>query len=82
MGFWLSRYGLTLIALITSVGGFQVWKLNYKHKIQHETKAEITDTSKKEGKKLNDQATKARAKSLSLDDPTKRLRKQYCRDCP
>ena len=82
MGFWLSRYGLMLIALITSVVGFQGWKLHYKHKIVAETKQEIIVDSTKEGVKKNEKATKVRER-VKLDPSwaDRMFEERYCRDC-
>ena len=70
-----------LIALITSVGGFQIWKVTHDHRIRKEVKVEIAVESKKDGVKRNDQASKARDRVATDDKHFKRLLKQYCRDC-
>lgn len=78
LGFFLTRYGILAIALVASMVGFQIWKVNYGMQKKEEGRKEVIVNSQVEGKKINAKAKKARdatPATNALDE----LRRDYSR---
>ena len=81
MGFLLSRFGLTAIAIVVSLFGFQAWKLHYGSVKKQEGKREVITESVEVGKLNNAKNSKSDARISTDDKYFDWMFRKYCRDC-
>ena len=78
MGFLLSGPGLSLIAIVIGLFGFQAWKINYGHKKVEEGKTIVVEQSIEENRKKVANAKK-RTDAIKPGTAASELLKQYPR---